>query len=216
MKNPIIKLVVLIQLLMNSFILCSQSDSINNTNIKETDKKYIMWASPSKATHVYGLMFNVWPEDSLPFPKIYGVEFNISPIGVFAPFLVSLYSLDIPKTIHMADSMICPANYNAFKKVNGLQVGFINLEPAIINGLEINASGSFESVTNGVTVSVATNNHYVINGLTVAVIANNDYKCRGIQIAALNTCNDLKGFQFGLWNKNQRRSLPFINWAFKN
>ena len=103
-----------------------------------------------------------------------------------------------------------------FKKVNGCQIGFINTEPTVINGLDINASGSFESVTNGVTVSAATNNHYVINGLTIAAIANSDFKCHGVQIAMFNSCNDLKGFQFGLWNKNQRRSLPFINWAFKN
>ena len=86
----------------------------------------------------------------------------------------------------------------------------------VINGLDINASGSFESVTNGVTVSAATNNHYVINGLTIATIANSDFKCHGVQIAMFNSCKDLKGLQFGLWNKNQRRSLPFINWAFKN
>ena len=216
MKNSIIKLVVLIQLLMSSFILCSQNDSINNSKINEQDKKYIMWASPSKATHVYGLMFNVWSKDSLPFPKIYGVEFNICPLGVFAPFLISLYSLDLPKTFNLPNDMTDSVDYNKFKKVNGCQIGFINTEPTVINGLDINASGSFESVTNGVTVSAATNNHYVINGLTIAAIANSDFKCHGVQIAMFNSCNDLKGFQFGLWNKNQRRSLPFINWAFKN
>jgi hypothetical protein len=26
----------------------------------------------------------------------------------------------------------------------------------------------------------------------------------------------LKGAQIGLWNKNQKRSLPFINWNFSN
>ncbi len=216
MKNSIIKATILIQLLLGSYNLSSQNDSINNQKSSVIDKKYIMWASPSKATHVYGLMFNFWNKDHGLYPKIYGTEFNISPVGIFAPFLISLYSLDIPKTFNKSDDLVCPANYDGFKKVNGLQLGFINLEPTVINGLDINASGSFESVTNGVTVSLVRNEHFVVNGLTVAVIANTDYKCRGTQIALLNNCNDLKGFQFGLWNKNQRRSLPFINWAFKN
>lgn len=207
---------ILFQLLMSSYILSSQSDSINNSKIKEQDKKYIMWASPSKATHVYGLMFNVWSKDSLPFPKIYGVEFNICPLGVFAPFLISFYSLDLPHTFNLADDITDTVDYSKFKKVNGCQIGFINTEPTVINGLDINASGSFESVTNGITLSVATNSHYMINGFTFAVIANSDDKCRGVQMALLNNCKNLKGFQFGLWNKNQRRSLPFINWAFKN
>lgn len=213
MKNICIKICVWILFVIVSLDLAAQKNEFETLKI---DRKYVAWVSPSKATHIYGLMFNVWPKDSLPFPKIYGGEFNISPIGFFAPFLVGLYSLDIPKTFHMADSMSCPINYDNFKKVYGFQLGFINFEQTIINGLDINASGSFESVTNGVTISAIRNNHFIMNGLTVAVVANNDCKCRGTQIALLNTCNDLMGFQFGLWNKNQNRSLPFINWAFKN
>lgn len=216
MKNSIIKATILIQLLLGSYNLSSQNDSINNQKSSVIDKKYIMWASPSKANHVYGLMFNVWAKDSMPFPIIYGVEFNICPLGVFAPFLISIYSLDLPHTFNLADDMTDTVDYSKFKKVNGCQIGFINTEPTIINGLDINASDSFQSVTNGVTLSVATNNHYEVNGLIFASIVNSDDKCRGVQIAMFNSCNDLKGFQFGLWNKNQRRSLPLINWAFKS
>jgi hypothetical protein len=39
---------------------------------------------------------------------------------------------------------------------------------------------------------------------------------RGVQIALFNSSMNFKGIQIGLWNKNQKRSLPFINWNFKN
>jgi len=199
--------------LCSSYFISAQADYADT--LAQENKKYIAWASPSKATHVYGLMFNVWPEEKLPLPKIYGVEFNICPLGIFAPFLHTLYSLDINKLMRITDSKADSVNFKTFKKVNGLQIGLINTEPTIINGLDINASSNSESVTNGITISLASNYHYVINGLTFAVIGNSDYKCRGVQIALFNACADLKGVQIGLWNKNQKRSMPFINWCFR-
>lgn len=213
MKNKFIKTFACILFIIVSISLQAQKNELDSFKI---DKKYGAWVSPSKASHVYGLMFNFWSKDNGPYPKIYGAEFNICPVSVFAPFLISLYSLDLSHTFKLADDMKDSVDYNKFKKVNGCQIGFLNPEPTVINGLDINASGSFESVTNGVTLSVATNNHFVVNGMTVAIIANSDCKCKGVQIALVNSCKDLKGFQFGLWNKNQKRSLPFINWAFKS
>jgi hypothetical protein len=59
------------------------------------------------------------------------------------------------------------------------------------------------------------NKHYVSNGLTFAFIGNHDTKCKGIQIGLINSAVDLKGLQIGLWNKNQKRSMPIINWNFR-
>lgn len=38
----------------------------------------------------------------------------------------------------------------------------------------------------------------------------------GVQIGAVNQAKKLKGIQFGLWNVNEKRSLPIFNWNFKN
>jgi hypothetical protein len=40
-------------------------------------------------------------------------------------------------------------------------------------------------------------------------------KTSGIQIGIYNKTLKLRGFQFGLWNVNERRSFPLINWNFK-
>jgi len=89
------------------------------------------------------------------------------------------------------------------------------MEPTIVNGLDINITGSLESKTNGLTISLVMNKHYISNGLTFALIGNHDTKCNGVQIGLINSAVDLKGLQIGLWNKNQKRNMPIINWNFK-
>ncbi len=192
--------------------------SSQNKRTKTSDKKYFIWVSPSKVTHVYGLMFNFWPknnDDSLvQYPKINGIEINSSPVGIFAPFLATLYSLDIPKIMSSIEWEADSIDYKRCKKVNGLELALCNLEPTIVNGFELNLSGNFDSVTNGLTISIPANRHAKINGVTISIIANADKVCNGVQIGLFNACAKLKGMQFGLWNKNQKRSLPFINWCF--
>lgn len=207
------KSIATILLIVISFLMPAQIKEMDT--LTKTNKKFIAWVSPSKATHVYGLMFNCWPKDSLPYPKIYGAEFNICPIGIFAPFIIAVHSLDFNALMKITDTKPDSANFKTFKTINGLQLGFINLEPTIINGIDINASGSLNSITNGTTISITPNFHYLINGVTLSVMGNFDYKCIGIQIGLFNSCANLKGIQFGLWNKNQKRSMPFINWCFK-
>ncbi|MDR1171321.1 MAG: hypothetical protein LBL24_02585 [Bacteroidales bacterium] len=178
------------------------------------NRKYVAWFFPSKVTDVYGVMFNMFPKDADEYPSIYGMELNLCPILLFAPVMLATYSM-VPELHEPIDYCIPDIiEYDEFKKVFGLQAGPFNMESSVIYGLDINIGGSFESIVDGASVSAIMNKHYIINGLTVAVIANHDIRCRGLQVAFINTCRDLRGFQFGLWNKNQKRSLPLINWCF--
>ena len=176
-----------------------------------------MWYSPTKeATDVYGLMFNVFPKMTNSHSNsIYGIELNISPIGFFVPFVTAIHSID-PETHQVINTDVNEINFAKYKKIYGLQIGIANLEPSVIYGLDISLSGSFESKTNGATISLVMNKHDIINGLTIAAIGNHDTYCRGVQIGLINTCRDLRGFQIGIWNKNQKRALPIINWCFSS
>ena len=202
------KKITLLIFIFTGFNLYSQADEI--------DKKNIAWFSPSSATHVNGLMFNFWSREDTKLSNIYpvinGIEFNINPIGFFTPFIFAIHSID-PDTHQPSYESI---DLTKCKKVNGLQIGLIDMEKSIINGLDINATGSFDTKTNGITLSLVMNKHYAVNGLTIAAIGNHDINCNGIQIALFNSCQELNGIQIGLWNVNQKRRLPFINWNFKN
>ena len=198
--------------------LFSQNDSISFKQEKQTNRKYIAWFYPSWATHVYGVMFNFWsPSEtnkSKRLSKTYGAEINLNPIGLFTPFVTAVHCID-PETHKPPTNTVDSLDLGSFREINGLQIGLLNLNPTIINGLDMNLTGSFGSLTNGVTISGILNKHYIVNGVTIALIGNHDTKCNGVQIGLINTCKELKGIQLGLWNKNQKRSLPIINWCFK-
>ena len=212
------KVVTIVLLLFIGLHLFSQNDSISYKQEKHTDRKYIVWIYPSWATHVYGVMFNFWSPSHINnlkrLPKIYGAEINLNPIGIFTPFVTAIHCID-PETHTPPTQSVDSLDLGYFKEINGLQIGLLNFDPTMINGLDINLTGSFMSVTNGVTISGVLNKHYIINGVTLASIGNHDSKCNGVQIGLINSCKDLKGIQLGLWNKNQKRSLPIINWCFK-
>ena len=59
--------------------------------------------------------------------------------------------------------------------------------------------------------SAATN----IYGIAIGLV-NHAAVVKGIQIGLINKTKKLRGFQFGLWNKNEKRSLPILNWNFKD
>ena len=173
----------------------------------------IIGISPSKLEKVNGLMINVYPKDysdSTNFPTINGIELGVCPLTIFFPFLIAIYSLD--PDFHQP--LLDHKKFQNHKKINGVHVSFFNMEPTLINGLDINASGSFESNVNGITCSLVINKHHNMNGLTIAILGNHDTKCNGVQVGLFNSSKKLRGFQFGLWNKNEKRSLPFINWNF--
>ena len=208
--------------------------SIENVNAQidsikfDINKKYIIWFSPTKArvTHVYGIMFNFFPNMDLvcndgicdvyePAYKIYGLDLNLNPLALLATCtMLPVHVIFGFRTIHGAPDLseVDSINFSQFNRINGLQIGSINAEN-IVNGLDLSAA-CFDSNNNGVCISIVMNRHYVMNGITIAAIANHDMKCNGIQISLINTSKQLKGVQIGLWNINQKRSLPFINWCF--
>ena len=55
----------------------------------------------------------------------------------------------------------------------------------------------------------------IVNGLQFSFILNDSYLTRGVQVGLINRSQSLTGVQFGLWNINQKRKFPIINWNFK-
>ncbi len=216
-----LKLSYLLFLTLLANTLFSQVDSLNidtNNLVNEENKKYIAWVSPSSATHVNGLMFNFLSKslfyDNPSFPKINGIELSLDPLALFVSFPVAIHSILPVQTP--------PIDYSSdhdFKKdevINGLRLGTGSFDPAFVNGAAITFTGTYHSKINGVVISAIINKNYIVNGVTIGGMGNYDVKCRGVQIGLFNKCDNLRGFQIGLWNKNQKRSLPIINWSFRN
>jgi len=99
--------------------------------------------------------------------------------------------------------------------INGVNVGLLGTTSnAQINGIALGGMSNTANEVNGLSITSIINKNQFFNGAEIAIVANHAVRGRGVQISAYNICYDLRGIQIGLWNKNGKRSLPFINWQF--
>ena len=205
------------------FLFIYQWNYSQVSNDNQLERNYIVGIWPTNVTEVNGLMLNFWSKDIIPskfkegvivLPTTNGIEINLNPIGPFAAVMALFhYPLDKESRKPLKDSV----DYTVipyYKKINGFQLAFLNLEPTKMNGLEVQLSGSYESVVNGISIGIVANKRDKLNGLGIGVIGNFDTEVNGVQIGLFNKANKIKGFQIGVWNTNEKRSLPFINWSF--
>ena len=99
--------------------------------------------------------------------------------------------------------------------MNGLSGGFIGNHTQTLNGAQIGGFNVSE-FTNGIQIGIQNNNNKnqnLTNGAQIGVL-NYTEDLQGVQIGLINNTKSLKGIQIGLWNKNEKRSLPIINWNF--
>lgn len=132
-----------------------------------------------------------------------------------------------------------------WERINGLNISVLGtVGNCSINGLSIGAAGQISARINGITLSMMINlihkqNGLMIaghnisntmnglqlglanscvktNGVQIAFPLNESEKMRGVQIGVVNKSKKTKGIQIGIWNVNEKRRLPLINWNFKS
>ncbi|MEL6812084.1 MAG: hypothetical protein AAFP76_12190 [Bacteroidota bacterium] len=102
---------------------------------------------------------------------------------------------------------------NDLYKGNGIGIGGGN-HAYIFNGIQIGLLNKIKTQGSGIQLSFD-NLSEQFKGVQLGVTNRNDAKLIGLQIGIHNQSKSLRGIQLGLWNKNGKRSLPFINWQFK-
>lgn len=119
-------------------------------------------------------------------------------------------------------------NYQFSEVINGLNISTGSWCDCNYNGLTFAAVGQYGKLGNGLSIAGGWNIIDKQNGLQIAIIANSSYYMKGVQITAFNYINTgsgiqigllnrtkyFKGIQIGIWNINQKRKLPIINWNF--
>jgi hypothetical protein len=66
---------------------------------------------------------------------------------------------------------------------------------------------------NGLSFNLLWSIYQESNGIVIALV-NHVNTGRGLQVGLINKANNFRGIQIGLWNRNDKRSLPLINWNF--
>ncbi|MDC8003237.1 hypothetical protein POV27_04200 [Aureisphaera galaxeae] len=102
---------------------------------------------------------------------------------------------------------------NELYKGNGIAAGFGNLGYRY-NGIQVGILNTIKETGHGLQLGLE-NDSQKFNGVQFGFMNIVDESMIGLQIGLWNNANSLRGIQLGLWNKNGKRSLPFINWQFK-
>lgn len=141
--------------------------------------------------HTYGVRVSLIGEGILSFMM------PCSPVPLSDSAFENVYQKTVVQRVNglnlSGSGTMCSCN------VNGFSAGFVT---QVLNRM------------NGLSVMPAQNYVLVSNGIQVAGLFNETYKMRGIQIGAHNKSYQTRGIQIGLWNINEKRKMPLINWNF--
>jgi len=203
-----------------SFIILSNSvlgQDYKKENQHSYKKRDFVYYTPSETDQINGLAIGAWAQNTRDYRdslEINGLNIEINPV-IFFGYMRGVF------TIRYQDSIEYYLNKKK-KNYYGLTVNGFNLslpgnvnDIATINGFNLTLLTSSLGRVDGFSLSGLINTCYLLNGVSISGLYNSATKVKGVQIGLINKTTSLRGFQIGLWNKNGKRSLPFINWQFK-
>jgi hypothetical protein len=198
-----------------------------------------IWTFHKDSINIHGISVGLWSFNSEPrFTNTNGIKIELIGIGIGIPLIprspiVETDSAFIKLKQEPLSERINGLNLSASGSAchcltNGLTAGFIGQMHFQVNGISTSLFMNFTQKHSGVMTALFndayymnglqlgfSNNGYKTKGLQVGILENNADEMNGLQIALFNKSKKLKGIQIGLWNVNQRRKLPLINWNFK-
>lgn len=208
------KKLLLLSFIFIQFVSFSQDgDSLHQTR----KQRYGIGLLPSTAENIFGLAFGIIGSEAICnkyyTKKSHGINIQILGQGLFSPYYIFNEQLNF---INANYDTIIYGDSTAIKRVkhNGLIYATFGTFSEDINGISVSPWMSINNVLNGISLNVLVNSIHTLNGATVGVY-NMTYRTNGVQLGLINRTKHLKGFQFGLWNTNNKRSLPILNWSFK-
>ncbi|MNY11774.1 hypothetical protein D3C86_1448220 [compost metagenome] len=168
------------------------------------------WTFQQKNINIYGVSAGLWNFTNDPQnTSSNGLRFSLIGEGI----VVALAPRSpIAESDNLFQSII---DEPISERVNGISLpGTGNAGSYEINGVAIGLVGHLHNSVNGISVAAMINAAQRHNGIQTTLFTNQCYQMNGIQVGIFNTSKKTRGFQIGLWNVNERRKLPLINWNF--
>lgn len=222
------------------FISISSFGQLQKTENRKL--RFPAWVFHSKNTDVIGLSLGILPKDvfkDTTLTRTFGLRIEAPGFGVIAPLMPtspvsnSKKSYDLKMSESLTEKVygfnISSGTFGTME-INGFSGALMIQYIYRMNGLSIAYLGNLMEKQNGISISVLGNEIYKSNGLLVG-FGNGVHHFNGIQVGAansvidngvgiqiglFNTAKNFKGLQLGLWNKNDKRTLPILNWNFKS
>ena len=211
------KLTFLLLILFSTFFSFSQNDSLK-TDRKKVNR-YVVWLLPSLATNIYGIAIGPIGSEAFcqrPYTKYsHGLNIQIPGQGILQTFQVNKMKFTDLKLRENSEAGIFNEDAPMRAVHNGLLVSPFGTFTDKVNGVSLSLWMSMGVKINGLSFNLLWNYYEQINGISIGLV-NHAAVIKGVQIGIVNKTKNLRGFQIGLWNKNEKRTLPIINWNFKN
>ena len=183
------------------------------------DTRNIFWITPCKVEKINGIAFGFFAENIKNSPYNEKDSLTVNGLNMEIDIFSILSIMNPQLKAEYPDSLEYYTDYiknNTDTKINGINLSLINsINETQINGINVVGLVTLIDEMNGVSITGISSFYYKLNGLSISLIYNGATIANGVQIGLINKSASLRGFQFGLWNTNGRRSLPFINWQFK-
>lgn len=200
--------------------------NLKNNRFKKDDTyivKNYFWFTPNYVDEINGLSLGFWNNnlktkgsDVKDTFKINGVNINLNPAPIFFNIYAIFYGY--PFNNYVVEDIFHFEKFEHEFTINGLNIEVfgLSLSKGQINGVNINGGYNVNTEINGVSIALIANEVKIFNGLNISILSNRSLIHKGVQIALINRTKKLKGVQIGIWNINEKRSLPFINWNFSD
>ena len=203
-----------------------------------------IWITDDAGTDVIGLSLATYPKGFFQggethTSNTFGVKFEASPISMLyfiAPksplksgskdsfqntlntaVNEKIYGLNL-ETGNYSSKDVYGVSFTAMlhysRKSNGINIAGLSNTIERANGLIVAYGGNEVYKGNGAMVGIFGNSAHHFNGIQISGVNRIEDRGVGLQIGIFNKASDFRGLQLGLWNKNDKRSLPILNWQF--
>jgi len=203
-----------------------------------------IWITDDANTDVIGLSLAAYPKGifqgwDTPMSRTFGVKLELSPLSPFF-FLApqsplqsdsdkdfqnvlqgnpseKIYGLNL-ETGNFVEKDIYGISLTAFlhysRKNNGISLAGVSNTIERGNGLIMAFGGNGVYQANGAMIAFWGNSAHNFSGVQISAENYINGRGTGVQIGLFNKATNFRGIQLGLWNKNDKRSLPILNWQF--
>jgi hypothetical protein len=184
-------------------------DSLIIDNCNYSPKR-VIYFQPTKAPKSYGIGFGFFGSEIYCNLKCrrdsYGLGIQLIGQGLFQSFMINSFSFEkfVDQTTQKRTTKT---------RHNGILISTFGTYTEKINGVSISAWMSGGNEVNGLSFNLLWSIYQKSNGAVIATV-NHVNTGRGLQVGLINKANNFRGIQIGLWNRNDKRSLPLINWSF--
>ncbi len=189
-------------------------------NDQRANNRYVFTFTPNLAKNFYGLSVGLFGSEII-CNKGYtqhssGLNVQLLGQGFFQVFMIGY--------------LRSPDSLDALAEDSRFGIERVNLVPDRVDhsGLLLSTFGTYTDRISGASISGWMSSHKIVKGFSFNLLWNNIRTLKGVclglfntiengaglQLGLFNVSSSARGIQIGLWNKNEKRSLPVLNWYF--